>query len=280
MVKLRDARWGYLILFITMFVMSSYAIPSPIPILPWTQKLFNYVDALPAGSLILVANSYGSPGPTFEPFAYAFMYHCFKKDLRLVFVAPALIFVPWVDRMLTETGWGGGGVGAGGKVYGVDYVFLGFLPGMEAGIKSLAENVALVYNDYDYYGKPISSLPIMNDFKSARDISLVMIIYDYNPDPYSWMRQWGISSIYKVPIGLHHYAGPATWLPYWNSGDLIGISSDMDGGAQYETLVGKPGLATALTTLSSTFFLLQAGVIVAASVVFWYTKLTRKKEVT
>ncbi len=277
MVKLKDARWGYAILFIIMFSMSSYAIPSPIPILPWTQDLFNAVDALPAGSIILVSNTYGSPGPTFEPFAYAFMYHCFKNNLRMVFVCPALIFVPWVDRMFGETGWGSGGVGEGGKVYGVDYIYLGFLPGMEAGIKSLAENVANVYNDYDYYGKPLSSLPIMNDFKSAHDVALLMIIYDYNPDPYSWMRQW---RPFNVPIGLAHYAGPATWLPYWNSGDLIGISSDMDGGAQYETLVGKPGLATALTTLSSTFFLLQAGVIIAASVVFWYSKSTQKKEVT
>ena len=277
MVKLKDVRYGYLILLALMFIMCQVTIPSPIPILRWTKALYDYVDALPAGSLILVSNQYGSPGPTFEPFAHAFLYQCFQKDLRVIIVSPALIFVPWADRLLIETGWGGGGVGAGGKVYGVDYVNLGFLPGMEAGIATLAKDVPAVYNANDYYGKPISSLPIMQDFKSATDIKIVVIIYDYNPEPYSWMRQW---RPYGVPVALHHYGGPATWLPYWNTGDLIGVSSDIDGGAQYETLVGQPGLASALTTLSSTFFILQAIVIVIASIVFWYGKLSKKKEVT
>jgi hypothetical protein len=277
MVKLRDARYGYLVLLALMFVMCQVTIPSPIPILRWTKALWDYVEALPAGSLILVSNQYGSPGPTFEPFAYSFMHQCFRKNLRVVVVSPALIFVPWADRVLSDTGWGGGGVGANGKTYGVDYVNLGFLAGMEAGIATLAKNPKDVYTSVDYYGKPISSLPIMNDFTGAAAIKIVVVIYDYNPEPYSWMRQW---RPYGIPIALHHYGGPATWLPYWNTGDLIGVSSDIDGGAQYETLENKPGLASALTTLSSTFFILQAATIVIASAVFWGSKLTKKKEVT
>lgn len=272
MVKLRDSRWAYLAIFIVMFALCNVAIPSPIPILAWTKALYDYIDRLPAGSLVLVSNQYGSPGPTFEPFAHAFLYQLMVKHLRLVVVSPALIFVPWADRLLHETGWFDP---ANGKIYGVDFVNLGFLPGMEAGIATLAKDVSAVYK-IDYYGTDVNSLPIMKDFKSATDAKIVVIIYDYNPEPYSWIRQW---RPYGVPIALHHYGGPATWLPYWNTGDLIGVSSDIDGGAQYETLVGVPGLATALTTLSSSMFLFQAATIVAGSVFFWYQKLAKKKEV-
>ena len=115
MVKL-DKRYGYLLIYIMLFTLASVAIPSPIPILEWTRTLYEYVDALPPRSLILVSSQYGTPGPTFEPFAHAFLYHALKNDLRLVMVGPALAVVHWNDLILRGTGW------FDTKEYGVDFV--------------------------------------------------------------------------------------------------------------------------------------------------------------
>lgn len=272
-IKLRDARWGFAIIFIVMFTMCTIPISSPIPILPWTQAGYNYIQSLPPGSIILYSNQYGSPGPTFDPFAKAFLFQVMRQHLRLVVVCPALIFVPYTDRVLHEAGLFDP---ANNFVYGKDFVYLGFMAGMEAGCALLAKDFSAVFASVDYYGNSISSLPLMNDVHNAYDIKLVVIIFDYLPEPYAWIRQW--RPIYKVPIILAHYADPSAWLPYYYTGDLIGISSDSDGGAQYETLVGRPGLATALATLTSTLFILEACTIVAGSVVFWVTRY-RKKEV-
>ena len=104
MVKL-DSRYGYLALYIIMFTLATIPIPSPVPILEWTQSLYDHVDALPPRSLIVVSSQYGTPGPTFEPFAFAFMYHALMKDLRLIMVGPALAVVHWNDILFHNTGW-------------------------------------------------------------------------------------------------------------------------------------------------------------------------------
>lgn len=267
MVKL-DARYGYLLMYIIMFTLATVPIPSPIPILEWTRALYDYVDALPPRSLIVVSSQYGTPGPTFEPFAFAFMHQASINDLRVVMVGPALAVHQWNDLLLRNTGW------FDTKEYGVDFVNLGYLPGMEAGIANFASDPHMVFK-VDYYGNDIETLPIMNDFRSAEDIAFLQIIFDMLPEPISWVRQW---RPYGVPIGIHHYSGPGQYLPYYYAGDYIGISSDLGGGAQYETLVGKPGLATALTTLSSSMHLIQVVVIVVASVAYWYVKLTKREE--
>jgi len=267
MVKL-DARYGYLAIYIIMFTLATVPIPSPVPILEWTKALYDYVDALPPRSLIVMSSQYGTPGPTFEPFALAFLHHALIKDLRVVMVGPALAVVHWNDLILRGTGW------FDTKEYGVDFVNLGYLAGMEAGIAVFASDPHMVF-ERDYYGNLIEELPIMQDFRSAEDIAFLQIIFDMLPMPIAWVRQW---RPYGVPIGIHHYGGPGGYLPYYYAGDYIGVSSDLGGGAQYEYLVGKPGLALALTTLSSTMHLLQVGVIVVASVAYWYVKLTKREE--
>ncbi len=282
MVKLVDRRYGYLLIYIMVFTLTTVPITSPISILEWTRSLYDYVDTLPPGSLILYSGQYGSAGPTFQPFAMAFLYHCMRNNLRLVGVCPSLIFIDWLDLDLHASGWLDPGVVkprpgdtmSNGKTYGTDFVYLGFLPGQEAGLANLAKDSRMVYK-LDYYGNDIETLPIMQDFRSAEDIDLVLILFDYYPVPISWVRQW---RPYGTPIGLAHYASPGPYLPYYYAGDYIGISSDIDGGSQYETLVGKPGLATALTTLSSTLHLLQAVVIIAGSVVLYATKFSGREE--
>ena len=71
MVKL-DVRYGYLIIYIMVFTLVTVPVPSPVPILEWTRELYDYVDTLPPGSLILYSSQYGSAGPTFQPFPKRF----------------------------------------------------------------------------------------------------------------------------------------------------------------------------------------------------------------
>jgi len=280
MVKI-DRRYGYLLIYIMVFALVTFPIPSPIPILEWTQSFYDYVDTLPPGSLILYSSQYGSAGPTFQPFAMAFLHHCMMNDLRVIGVCPCLIFIDWLDLDFHLAGWIDPGVTkpkpgqamTNGKTYGVDFAYLGYLPGMEAGFANLAKDSRMVYK-LDYYGNDVETLPIMQDFRSAVDIDLLVVLFDYLPMPIAWVRQW---RPYGVAIGLHHYASPGQYLPYYYAGDYIGISSDIDGGAQYETLVGVPGLATALMTLSSTLHLLQAAVIIAGSVVLYVTKFGKEE---
>lgn len=168
-----------------------------------------------------------------------------------------------------------GGKDALGK-YGVDWVFLGYVPGQETAYANmLAEpnGMHTTFGNKDYSGTDMKNLPIMDKIMDHRDINL--IIYMTAAGPAHVVRQFGVP--YKilclsVDIGVDW---PEAKM-FYDNGSLKGALKSSVGAAEYEKLIGLPGLATTSVNGLSFNHLLIIGFIVLGNIQFFINK---RKEV-
>ena len=96
----------------------------PIDVSPPVQTLYDAVEAVPAGSIVMLAGDY-SPDtmPELQPMVDTFIRHAFERDLRLVVACLWPASPPLVERALTPL------AEEYGKEYGTDFVNLGYMAG-------------------------------------------------------------------------------------------------------------------------------------------------------
>jgi hypothetical protein len=130
-----------------------------------------------------------------------------------------------------------------GKIYGIDYVYLGINPNGESGIAHLA--IDLTIFPLDYYGTPVSSLPLISDFIDSDDrtweyISGILSTETDPPRDY-FERQW--VGPYATKLGLIFSDFTNTTYKE-NMRWFFGICYGDWGGAELERLISEPGEAT------------------------------------
>jgi hypothetical protein len=128
------------------------------------------------------------------------------------------------------------------KVYGEDYVFLGFRPGNEAVVKGIVSNLRKLYT-VDVYQKKIENIPLMEGITNFKDFDFLFSSsagfpgtiewVQYASDPTGVPRATGVTSIQVNEV-----------MPYVQSGQMVGLLAGMPGAAEYESLVGEKGSAT------------------------------------
>ncbi len=198
-----------------------------------TRHMFEYLDTLPEGSVLIVSFDHeASALPEIRPLALTMLRHAFARNLRLAGVA-----------LLAE----GAGVGYGlmrqvareyGRVYGRDYVYLGFKPQYIAAILSMGESIRATWPE-DYLGRPYDSLPMMLAVRNYDDIAGVVSITDGSLTMH-WI-EYGNGS-YGVPVcGFVTAAMVTTYDPYVASGQMHAMVGGLRGAAEYETLIGIGG---------------------------------------
>jgi len=153
-----------------------------------------------------------------------------------------------------------------GKVYGTDYVFLGYVVGNEMSIANLAKDIKTAC-PVDNYGTPLSQLPMMNNVNSASDIARYVTI-TLGPQFYWYIRQ--VVAPYKIPmytISVGYFLSEI--MPFFASGQLGGYIVGLKGGAEYETLIGTKGLASRGADAMSLVYGLLMVTIVAVNINYW-----------
>jgi hypothetical protein len=136
------------------------------------------------------------------------------------------------------------------NVYGEDYVFLGFVAGQETGMRAFATDVRSVMST-DSYGTSFDDLPIMKDFHSATDAVGIVCAGNF----YSEQIIMQIQAVAGVPIVIQASGGGASAGMGFYPEPVIGMMAGIKGGAEYESLLGRLGLAT------STLDGIQAGIL-------------------
>jgi len=125
--------------------------------------------------------------------------------------------------------------------YGEDYVYIGYYPYSEPAVAQLASSIRSVFQT-DNYGTPLDELPMMKDIDKAKDITLVITCDTGDVGSY-YIRQWRIP--YGVPVAEVGIAMlGSSYMPFYRSGVLFGMSVGVRGGAELEKLIGEPGEAT------------------------------------
>jgi len=157
------------------------------------------------------------------------------------------------------------------KVYGTDYVNLGYIPGQETAIAAYARDIKKAY-PLDTKGNSTDQLPILKDVNGVADCALFIFLTDSAAD--AWVRQ---IAPYNVPIigGLITVSAPQAE-PFLASGQLTGMLAGLRSAAEYEILMGKPGPAAAGMDAQSTGHILLILFIIMGNISYLATK--KRKE--
>ncbi len=204
-----------------------------------TIKVFKAIEAIPEGGRIMISFDYDpSSKPEMHPIAVAVLYHAFRKNLKVYmpclwpggpFMANDVLKLSGADEM--------------GKVYGEDYVLLGFRPGFEAVIKGIASNIRYLYS-VDASNTLIDEIPMMDGIRNLKDFDFLFTVSAGYPGAIEWV-QYG-----SDPTGIPMSSGNTSIqvnevIPYVNTGQMIGLIAGMPGAAEYETLLGRKGMGLA-----------------------------------
>jgi hypothetical protein len=152
-----------------------------------------------------------------------------------------------------------------GKVYGKDFVYLGYQPYPGVVILTMGENFRTPF-PRDYYGTPLDSIPMMRGVRNYDNVGLVFTV-----NATSGIDQWIIygQGRYKFPFGLGSAAVMATnYYQYVQSGQLFGIISGLRGAAEYEILIGKGTVARKGMDVQSVAHALIIAFIVLGNIAF------------
>jgi hypothetical protein len=257
-----DLRVVYLSLLALMGIFALHPIGMPVIIGEEALTAYNFIERLPEGAVVgfiptLDAMAWMQGGPP----AIILGKHLFNRPLKIIiFVvtpdAPALTL-----KILREIN-----PEARGKEYGRDYVFLGYAAGLEAAVMASAEDLWEAYGNKDFYGTPLKDIPVMKYAKNAKDFALLVIPASGYADYY--VKYWYMP--YKVPIITSQPPMTATeYMVYKKAGQIIAVMSGLRSGAEYELLVGEPGLCLAAMDQASAATLLLLGLIIMGNMSYF-----------
>jgi len=209
----------------------------PVDVTPEVRKVYEFVDALPAGTPILISVDYGpSSMPELQPTLEALLTQAFRKNLRVVVMTHTayqgiIVAQMGLQKIASRMG----------KEYGKDYVLLGFRPGAAAVIINMGKDIRSVF-DADIHGTPLDSLPALEGVEKLGDFGLVVSLAATAAGDF-WVV-YG-QSRYRFPLALASTAvlSPGHYL-YYNAGQVVGLIPALKGASEYEHLVGIVGSAT------------------------------------
>ena len=249
----------------------------PLPVRPkhHSQIVFNELDKLEAGSKLLLSFEYGpSTKPEIHPMAIALLKHLFAKDVKVY--ATAL----WADGSFMSTDAFDEVTEEFGKVYGIDYVNLGFKPGGEAVVKGIASDLRSLYA-VDLKGISIDDFSMMDGIINIEDFDFVFSLSAGTPGSTEWVQyacdpnnipmSTGCTSIQVTDI-----------IPYVANDQILGILAGMPGAAEYESLVdnklremgkiSKPGKATGMMAAQSIAHVVIVLFIIFGNISYFITR--------
>jgi hypothetical protein len=173
---------------------------------------------------------------------------------------------------------------ATGKVYGVDYVYLGFLPGWEPMIAGMATNVLGLYQS-DYYGSPTADMPIFQDVEYKNtgrrgyidytDIDLVFNNEGKHTSRY-FIYQWNIP--YGTEMITHATMKDIIEYVMYYPHSLKAMLWGSRGGAELELLTERLGPGVASMDAMSTVSILSIVFLIIGNISFLYGKQTGKRD--
>ncbi len=275
-----DPRLVYLILLIVITVPILTRSVIPVQISPTTRTLYDFIQKLPPNSLVVESFDYApSVVPELHPQAIVVTQQLFMRPLKVLFVALDPNGPPLADAVLDT-------INKGSRSYGVDYANLGFIPNI-ATVIGMTSNIAQ-FLPLDTHANPTASLPIIKEFPAAKQAALVITFDDDSSALYNYLQYWQGRFNIPVAVGATAILAPG-YLPFYNSGQLVGVLISIRAAAEYEVLLSSPppqgygcciGISGATSTVValSTSHLLIIAMVVFGNVAYFVGKRSSKKE--
>ncbi len=233
-----DRRWIFLVMGLLVFFPLLFPLSLPLTVSKEVLGFRDGIDKVPNGSTVLMSCDYDpSAIPEMVPMTRTAMRHLLSKDCKIV------ITVLWnagpglVDSITRETA-----KEFPGKVYGTDWINLGYKAGNEAVMVVMGQGIANAF-PRDYTGGDTRRFPIMRNVRDYSTFPLLVNISAGYPGTKEWVQQ--VQARFHLPMvaGVTAVSAPEFY-PYLQSGQLQGLLGGMAGAAEYEKSRGESGSAT------------------------------------
>lgn len=195
---------------------------------PIVKAVYDKIENLPDGSRVLISYDYGpSMAPEVEPMSNAFLRHSLAKGHKVYLMGlwatgqsiAATAIDSVVRREFPE------------KVYGVDFVNLGYKAGNQGVLNVIITDIRKMYLT-DVSGIDLDSLPMMQGIKSLRNMNLLISVGGGFPGIKEWIQFAGDPGHIPVAGGSAAVSAPLLY-PYYPT-QLLGLLGGIKGAAEYE----------------------------------------------
>ncbi len=265
-----DRRIIFLLIGLATLLPLLYPLGFPIRVSPEVKKIYDHVESLPAGTLVLLSFDFEPGGkPELYPMAIALLRHAFQRNLKVLGVTLWPAGSGLAEAALVQV------AREQGRERGKDFVFLGYAPGEANAIISMGQDFRAAFPT-DYAGTEIAEIPLLMNVRSLRDIPYVLSLSVGFPGIETWYVYGKEKYGFELGGGCTAVSAPRFY-PLLNTGQINGLLGGLRGAAEYELLIGAQGKAIAgMDAQSATHFLIIF-LIVVCNVAHFLTGQTKAR---
>ena len=262
-----DRRIIFILVALAVIIPTLFPLNLPINVSNPTQNIYDYIDALPAGSIIMIAFDYGpSSMPELSPMAKAVLRHCFDKKVRVIGMTLYPFAPTLADTLIEEV------AKEKEAVNGEDYVFLGFRPGYEQVMLRMGTSIASAY-EKDYTNTPLTEIPMMKNITNYDQIDLILDLASGSTTEI-WITYVNVKYSQQIAAGVTGVI-VSNMYPYLQTKQLIGLMPGYLGASEYEKLIGVPEKGTEGINNASPVHMLILGLVIIGNIIFF---IQRRRE--
>lgn len=267
-----DVRYLYLVMVIAVSFPLLRPIGLPLVITKEVRTTFDRVNSMvDAGDIVLIDVDFDpSSAPELLPQLLAMGRHLLQKGAKIIsfsMTPGGFMYQREFTENIAQKEYG--------YKYGEDIVSLPYKAGNEAAYAAFGKDMKALYTE-DYYGRPLSSLPLWDKINTPKDAKLVICFC--SGDQAVWLiRQVGQTTGVPVMNGTVSSSG-AFMTPYWASGQLVGFVVGMSGAAEYELLSKNPGRAAGAMDGQSLGHILITLFVVLGNVGYYFDRKSRARK--
>jgi len=267
-----DRRWLFLVMAAAIVVPLVVPVPLPLYVSSMVQDLYDAIDALPEGSIVLISSDYDPTAkPELEPFHVALLHHLARKKIRMVMISLWPAAPPLTDKVIAEVGLEENY----GYRKGVDFAHLGYKEGRQIVMESMGNSIRGTFPK-DRDGNPVESNPLMHEVDRYSDVDMLINISGGSPGVKEYVQV--VQSRHGIAmIGACTAVSGPDYVPYYQATpkQLLGLAAGMKGSAEYEKLVGLPGAAMAGMAAQSSSHVVLILFILFGNVMYFLSRRER-----
>jgi hypothetical protein len=231
------AIWSFVILIVVIPLLIPFSLP--VTISEPTQAMYDYIESLNKVGTVALVEIHGEPGHLVDVGygARAVLTHIWQRPINAKLViftylqtAVTSIFshIDILKQRFPD------------KIYGEDYVFLGFIPGgAPIALSMIGKDIWAAASGVDVYGTPLANLPMMTNIHSMEDVDLAF----EDRESTAVVQYW--YNVYETPI-VSAIVVPED--EFYRAGFIKGFIASTGGVVQYEKLIAFPGPATKMAS--------------------------------
>ncbi len=266
-----DRRYIFVIIAVVVMLPLFFPLNLPIRATESTRVAYESLENLEPNSKVLLSFEYGpSTKPEIHPMAVGVLRHLFRNGHKVY------VTCLWPDgQFMALEALQDIAEDEFHMNYGTDYVLLGFRPGNEAVVKGIVSDIRKMYT-VDAHGTLIDEIPMMNGIQNINDFDFLFTASAGYPGTVEWVQ-------YAAdPTGVPMSTGTTSIqvnevMPYVQSGQINGILAGMPGAAEYEKLIGRPGIGTSGMDAQSVAHLVIVLFIIFGNISFFLERQRSKK---